>query len=397
LALKLGLSSVCRLLLLDCLFFRIAPILWQVVSTMRRFCFFWVACCCILALSEDVATAEAEATPAPPPVKPTVHGEGQPSIAGYGLWTGFGVVVAVALAIDHFVSAHFGEKGQTIKGAVYSSAGWVGLALLFNVALFLLHGGEVGFVFLTGYFLEESLSIDNLVVIALIFRSFRIKPHNQGPVLKWGILGAVVFRLIFVFMGVWLLEHLHSIVYLFGALLLWSAWKMYFDEEEEDTDLHEHTKGNSWMMKVMTFFIPYNAESKSTNFIENVNGRSFATPMFAALVVVELSDLLFAVDSIPCILGMTHDLFLVFSSNMFAILGLRSLYLLLAEALDSVQNLKTGLAAVLAFVGIKMMLGEYFPLPQSASLLVIFGILGVTVASSMIGVQGKGKSVLLPM
>merc|ERR1719169_422767 len=125
----------------------------------------------------------------------------------------------------------------------------------------------------------------------------------------------------------------------------------------------------------MTTVIPYNSEGKSTNFIEFIDGRAFATPMLAALVVVELSDLIFAVDSIPCILGLTHDLFLVFSSNVFAILGLRSLYLLLAEALDKVQNLKTGLAAVLAFVGIKMMLGEWFPLPQSLCLLVIFGIL----------------------
>merc|ERR1719183_1836871 len=144
------------------------------------------------------------------------------------------------------------------------------------------------------------------------------------------------------------------------------------------------------MMKALTFFVPYHPESKSTSFIEHVDGRAFATPMLAALVVVELSDLVFAVDSIPCILGLTHDLFLVFSSNVFAILGLRSLYLLLAEALDRVQNLKTGLAAVLAFVGVKMMLGDYFPLSQSFSLFVIFGVLGVTVLTSMTGWQ-KGK------
>merc|ERR1711920_14083 len=136
-------------------------------------------------------------------------------------------------------------------------------------------------------------------------------------------------------------------------------------------------KGNSWMMRCLTAIIPYHADARSHNFVERIGGQLHATPMFAALVVVEISDLLFAVDSIPCILGLTHDLFLVFSSNMFAILGLRSLYLLLAEALDKVKNLKTGLAAVLTFVGIKMMLGDWFPLPQSMSLLVIFGILGV--------------------
>merc|ERR1719213_1129911 len=152
----------------------------------------------------------------------------------------------------------------------------------------------------------------------------------------------------------------------------------------------------------MTSVIPYNAEGKSHTFLEYVGGRMYATPMFAALVVVELSDLLFAVDSIPCILGLTHDLFLVFSSNVFAILGLRSLYLLLAEALDKVQNLKTGLAAVLAFVGVKMMLGDYFPFSQSFSLFVIFGILGATVLTSMSGWQKgnphlKNVAMVLPM
>merc|ERR1719436_227596 len=145
-------------------------------------------------------------------------------------------------------------------------------------------------------------------------------------------------------------------------------------------------------MRCLTSIIPYHAESRSSNFTECIGGRLHATPMLAALVVVELSDLLFAVDSIPCILGLTHDLFLVFSSNMFAILGLRSLYLLLAEALDKVKNLKTGLAAVLAFVGCKMMLGESFPLPQSVSLFIIFGILGVTVVTSMMDIStGKAK------
>merc|ERR1719491_1885388 len=137
------------------------------------------------------------------------------------------------------------------------------------------------------------------------------------------------------------------------------------------------------MMRVLTAVVPYRADLKTHRFIEFVNGEAYATPLLAALVVVELSDVIFAVDSIPCILGLTHDLFIVFSSNVFAILGLRSLYLLLAEALDKVQNLKTGLAAVLAFVGTKMMLGDWFPLPQSLSLLVIFGILGATALTSI--------------
>lgn len=326
--------------------------------------------------------------------------EHQESIAGYGLWAFFGVVVAVSLVADHMLNAHFTAKGKVIRGAIYSSIAWIGLGIFFAIFLAIFKGASNGFTFLTGYLVEESLSVDNLVVIALIFRNFRIKPHDQGPVLKWGIIGAVVFRLIFVFAGVWLLEHMHSMIYIFGGVLLWSAWKMYNDDEDDDHE--DHSKGDSWMMRALTFVVPYNAESKSTSFIEFVDGQACATPMLAALVVVELSDLIFAVDSIPCIIGLTHDLFLVFSSNVFAILGLRSLYLLLAEALDKVQNLKTGLAAVLSFVGVKMMLGDWFPLNQSFSLLIIFGILGVTVLTSMKGFKRgnpsmKAAAMVLPI
>lgn len=320
-------------------------------------------------------------------------------MAGPGLWIGFGMLVAAGLVADQLCNKRFVAGGHAIRGAIYASCGWVGLALSFAIFLGVYYGAEAGMVFVTGYLVEESLSVDNLVVIALIFKSFHIKPHDQGPVLKWGILGAVVFRLVFVFMGVWLLEHMHSMIYIFGGVLLWSAWKMYFEEDDDDDGAHDHSKGDSWMMRMMTTVIPYNAEGKSHTFLEYIDGKAHATPMLAALVVVELSDLLFAVDSIPCILGLTHDLFLVFSSNMFAILGLRSLYLLLAEALDKVKNLKIGLAVVLGFVGTKMMLGEWFPLPQSVSLLVIFGTLGATVASSMVSTNmGKDKpKLVLPM
>jgi tellurite resistance protein TerC len=312
------------------------------------------------------------------------HHEG---VAGYGLWVSFTVVVAVALGIDLAMGAQKAQTGQHLRAAVMSSVAWLSLGFAFAGFLACTKGGSVGFVFLTGYLIEKSLSVDNLVVIALIFRSFRIKPVHQGPVLKWGILGAVIFRTVFIFAGVWFLEHFQSMVYIFGGLLLWSAWKMYA-EEDEDSSAEVDNHSDSWMMKMMTCVIPYNAEGKNNRFIETINGQMHATPMLAALVVIELSDLIFAVDSIPCILGLTHDLFLVFSSNMLAILGLRSLYLLLAEALDQVTGLKKGLACVLAFVGFKMMCGEYFPLPQSVSLLVIFGILGATVVLSMMQANG---------
>mmetsp|Transcript_11659 Transcript_11659/g.31636 ORF Transcript_11659/g.31636 Transcript_11659/m.31636 type:complete len:390 (-) Transcript_11659:348-1517(-) len=327
--------------------------------------------------------------------RPTVHGEGQPSIAGYGLWIGFCGIVVAGLYLDNLCQKHHTAIGQVVRGAFVASICWVGLALGFAIFLGIFCSGEVGLVFVTGYLVEESLSVDNLVVIAMIFKSFRIHAHNQGPVLKWGIWGAVVFRLIFIFAGVWLLEHMHTMIYVFGGILLWSAWKMY-KEDDDDDDGHDHADDKSLMMRLLTMVIPYNAHAKGQRFIEHTNGTAHATPMLAALVVVELSDLLFAVDSIPCILGLTHDLFLVFSSNMFAILGLRSLYLLLAELMDKVKNLKIGLAIVLAFVGGKMMLGEWFPLSQSWSVFVIFAIVGLTVAKSVFDSKtGKDKKQMI--
>jgi tellurite resistance protein TerC len=311
-------------------------------------------------------------------------------IAGWRLWTFFTVAVGIALTLDLYWGSQKAAVVRPVRAAIIASAAWLSLGFAFAGFLAISYGGSVGFTFLTGYLIEKSLSVDNLVVIALIFRSFRIKPVMQGPVLKWGIFGAVFFRAFFIFAGVWLLEHLHIMMYLFGGLLLYSAYKMLAEDDDDGDDAYSDAhKGNSWMMRCMTTFIPYSPDSRGTGgFFENVNGVLHATPMFAALVVVELSDLIFAIDSIPCILGLTHDLFLVFSSNMLAILGLRSLYLLLAEALDNVKNLKTGLGVVLGFVGVKMMAGDYFPLSQTMSLLVIFGILGATVA---ISVQGAGK------
>lgn len=327
--------------------------------------------------------------------KPTVHGEGQPSVAGFGLWAGFSVIIVAGLAVDRFCQQKYAVLNKVVRGAFVATAGWVGLALFFALFLAVCYGGEVGLVFATGYLVEESLSVDNLVVIAMIFKSFRIPPHDQGPILKWGIWGAVVFRLIFIFAGVWLLEHLHAMIYIFGGILLWSAWKMYSEEDEED-EIHDHSNTDSMMMRMITSVIPYNNHSTSHSFVEHVNGRLHATPMLAALVVVELSDLLFAVDSIPCILGLTHDLFLVFSSNMFAILGLRSLYLILAELMDKVKNLKTGLAIVLAFVGAKMMAGEWWPFSQTFSVFLIFAIVGLTVAKSVLDSKlGRDKPKLL--
>lgn len=318
-------------------------------------------------------------------------------IASTALWIFFSLFMAGALILDLRWGAKRASSGRHVAGAAVSSVAWFSMGIAFAVFLWCFHDVDTALTFLTGYFVEKSLSVDNLIVIALIFKSFRIKPVFQAPVLKWGIIGAVVFRTIFIFAGITLLEYFHSAFYIFGALLLWSAYKMFFDEDD-DGDFESHKKGDSWMMRLLTLFIPYSAEAHCSKFVVKINGRWHATPMLAALVVVELSDLIFAVDSIPCILGLTQDLFLVFSSNMLAILGLRSLYLLLAEALEKVKNLKQGLAIVLVFVGLKMIAGSYFPISQHASLLVIVMILGVTfIQSAMSGSPKRGDGLQLPL
>jgi len=319
------------------------------------------------------------------------------SVAGWIMWTGFTLAISGAVAVDLAWGSKKSATGHHVRGAVISSVAWLCLGVAFAGFLTVSHGADVGFVFFTGYLVEKMLSVDNLVVIALVFRTFRIKPSLQGPVLKWGIIGAVFFRTIFIFAGVVLLEYFTCAIYVFGGLLLWSAFKMYSDMDDDSDELAKaHKQGNSWMMRCLTSIVPYDADARCQSFLRRIDGRLHATPMLAALVVVELSDLIFAIDSIPCILGLTQDLFLVFSSNMLAILGLRSLYILLAEVLEHVNGLKKGLAVILAFVGIKMMLGKRFPLPEHASLLVIFGILGATMATSALS-GAKGRSVLLPL
>lgn len=215
------------------------------------------------------------------------HGEIAPvATAGVGLWVGFTLAIGSALALDLIWGAKGTAAGRHVRAAVISSALWLGLGIAFAGFLAVTQGGAVGFVFLTGYLVEKSLSVDNLVVIALIFRSFRIKPIHQGPVLKWGILGAVFFRTVFIFAGAALLEQFTWMVYIFAILLLWSAYKMWADEDEDDSVLAEaHKKGNSWMMRCLTAVIPYNAEARSSHFVERIGGRLHATPMLAALVL----------------------------------------------------------------------------------------------------------------
>ena len=292
-------------------------------------------------------------------------------------WVAFNTMIGSFLLIDIRTATH---EGQTVQRAARLSAFWVGLAFAFAGLLWVTQGASDAGTFLVGYLVEKSLSVDNLLVILLIFKNFRIKPGRQPRVLKWGIIGAIVMRAAFIFAGIELLERFEWMVYIFGALLLYAAVKMLQGEDDEDESDEQHSN-HSLVVLLLRQFVHYTTDASTTAFFVRTDhsNRLVATPMFAALLVIETCDVVFAIDSIPCILGITHDRFLVYSSNMLAILGLRSLYILLEDALHRVKNLQTGLGLVLAFVGVKMMLSEILPVPQVVSLGCIVLILVATV------------------
>jgi len=323
------------------------------------------------------------------------NGDGTPVAVGHGAvadegapwiwWIGFNAMIGIMLYFDVVASQ---DETTTVRQAAISSALWVSVALLFAGLLMMTWSFTDGSTFLVGYLVEKSLSVDNLLVIMLIFKSFRIRPTRQPRVLKWGIIGAIVMRAGFIFAGIELLERFEWLIYLFGALLLYAAVGMLRGEEEEDDEMEQR---DSTIITILKRFVPYTTDNSTVEFFIRTHQTKalVATPMFAALLVIEASDVIFAIDSIPCILGLTQDRFLVYSSNMLAVLGLRSLYVLLEDLLHRVKHLQTGLGLVLAFVGIKMMAGDWVEISQLQSLGIIIGILTVTiVAGGMVDNKG---------
>eukprot|EP00940_MAST-03C_sp_MAST-3C-sp2_P001779 g1779.t1 len=315
-------------------------------------------------------------------------GEGPP----WFVWFAFNAVIALALIFD-LRSNQDEHARHPIRRAAMWSAFWIALAFFFAALISVVDSASSGATFLVGYLIEKSLSVDNLIVILLIFKHFRIRQTRQPRVLKLGILGAVVMRAVFIHAGIELLEKFEWMVYVFGALLLYAAVKM-LQEEDDGDESDECNSQDSVIVRCLSKIVPYTTNATTTSFFlkSHRTKRLVATPMFAALLVIEASDVIFAIDSIPCILGLTQNRFLVYSSNMLAILGLRSLYVLLADALHRVKNLQTGLALVLAFVGTKMVLSDFVYVSETWSLLVIVAILAITVARG--GVSGVGSSYL---
>lgn len=289
------------------------------------------------------------------------------------MWISFWIIVALALFVDLAVlNKHHGKVSMKEAGIMVGA--WISLALLFGGAIWLFEGPRHALEFYTGYVLEYSLSVDNMFVFIMIFSYFAI-PHNLQPkALLWGILGAVVLRFIFIFAGVQLISLFSWTIYVFGILLLFTAAKMFFQKEDDNFD-----PGNSFILKILKKFIPLKPDYHGENFFVKENARWLATPLFAAVLVIEMSDLIFAVDSIPAVLSITQDTFLVYSSNIFAIIGLRSLYFLLSGMAGKFPYLKYGISVILFFVGIKMLLSHTVKIPIGLSLGIIVGILAISI------------------
>ena len=296
------------------------------------------------------------------------------------LWIGFSALVLGLLALDLGVF-HRDAHVVTFREALGWTVVWVTLALTFNGILSWHHGPERGLEFLTGYLIEKALAVDNIFVFLIIFATFRVPSAFQHRILFWGILGALVMRAAFIFAGAALLERFHWIIYLFGAFLVLTGVKLLFQNEAE-----LHPERNP-IFRLFTRFVRSVPEYHGSRFTIVRDGRRYATPMLLVLVCVEASDLVFAVDSIPAIFALTKDPFIVFTSNIFAILGLRSMFFMLAGVMGRFHYLKVGLALVLGFVGTKMLLVDLYKIPIGFSLGIIGLILGGAILASWLRVR----------
>ena len=301
-------------------------------------------------------------------------------------WVGFNGFVLLMLALDLGVFHRKAHEVRIREAAIWSAV-WVAVALLFNAGIWWFAGRQAGLEFLTGYLVEKSLAIDNIFVIALIFSYFAVPAAYQHRVLFWGILGALVMRGAFIAAGAYALERWHWVIYLFGGILLVTGIKLAIRKDEG------FDPSSNPLLKLVRRWIPISDAYDGQRFFTRVNGRRLATPLMLALVMVEVTDLIFAIDSIPAIFAVTRDPFLVYTSNVMAILGLRSMYFLLAGIVHRFVYLKVGLALVLVFVGAKMMLVDVFKVPTVVSLGVIATLIGGSVAASLWAApkdEGKG-------
>ena len=297
-------------------------------------------------------------------------------------WVAFHVGVFIAIGIDLVTFQRRGRE-LSMAAAARRSALWVVVSLAFNALVWRIKGPHHALDFLTGYLIEYSLSVDNIFVFVLIFAHFHVPPLAQHRVLVWGIIGALIMRGTMILGGIALVQRFHFVLYLFGLFLLITAARMLF-QKHQPPELTE-----TWVMRICRRFLPITDEFHNEDFKVRVNGRWMFTPLALTMIVIEVTDLAFAVDSIPAIFAITRDPFIVYTSNICAILGLRSLYFMLAGLMDRFIYLRTGLALVLGFVGIKMIIADYVHLPRVLSLGVIALILGITITLSMLKTRDR--------
>jgi len=289
------------------------------------------------------------------------------------LWLGFTAFVVAMLVLDLSVF-HRRAHAVRMREALIWTGVWIGMALLFNLGVYLWFGARTGLEFLTGYLIEKALSVDNIFVFLVIFAYFRVPGALQHRVLFWGILGALVTRAIFILLGAALLHRFHWVIYLFGGFLVFTGIKLLFQGEGE-----VHPERNP-VLRLFARLVPTVTDYRGARFTVIQAGRRYATPLLMVLIVVETTDLVFAVDSIPAIFAVTRDPFIVYTSNIFAILGLRALFFVLAGTMNKFHYLQVGLGLVLAFVGVKMLIADVYKVPVGISL----GVIATLLAGSMI-------------
>jgi tellurite resistance protein TerC len=306
------------------------------------------------------------------------------ALGSWPLWLGFLVFVGAMLALDLGV---FHRKAHVIslrEAAIWSGV-WIALAAVFGLGVFHFYGAERGLEFTTGYLIEKALSVDNIFVMVVLFGAFGVPAHQQHRVLFWGILGALAMRAVFILAGTALIARFHWTVYLFGIFLVVTGVRLLLARGEQD-----HPEDNL-MVRLVRRVLPVALGRDPEHFFTRVDGRRMVTALFLALLAVEFTDLIFAVDSIPAVLAVSRDPFIVFTSNIFAILGLRSLYFLLAGVVHRFRYLKTGLALVLIFVGVKMAIVDIFKIPVGVSL----GVVGLLIIGAMLSslvVDGRRRT-----
>ncbi|HEX2868088.1 MAG TPA: TerC/Alx family metal homeostasis membrane protein [Ignavibacteriales bacterium] len=294
-------------------------------------------------------------------------------------WVIFAVVVSAMFYVDLYATEH--RQGTVgIKTSLMWSGIWIGAALLFNLAIYLfMEGGHSkSLEFLAGYIIEKSLSVDNLFVFIMIFKVMGIEEKNQPHVLKWGILSAIVMRIVFILAGVALISLFHPVIYIFGILLFYAAYKMAFGGEEKIN--LEHNPLFRFASRKFNLVSNYNGKK----FFVKQQGKTYITPLFLTFLLIESADLIFAVDSIPAVIAITKDIFVIITSNIFAVLGLRALYFALAGIVKLFTYLKYGVAVILFYVGVKMILSDIHPIPTEISLLLIVFFLAASIILSLV-------------